>query len=281
MTFWQHLPERLPSSIFQIGSFELRVYGLMVALAFLTVYFLVLYRVKLKETSFSQEAVQSMFFWAVLGVIIGARLGYVLIYDLTYYRAHPLEILLPFARTPAGGFQYTGIAGMSYHGGLIGLVIVSLLYCQKKGTDFWKLTDLFVPTIPLGYTFGRLGNFFNGELYGRPTSLPWGMYFPSDPLAQLRHPSQLYEGFFEGIFLFVILWALRNKKVFEGFTLCLYLTGYGMVRFLIEFVREPDSQLGFIWGPLTMGQILCLGMILAGAVLFGVKRKKPHENPPD
>ena len=124
------------------------------------------------------------------------------------------------------------------------------------------------PAIPLGYTFGRLGNFINGELYGRVTTVPWGMYFPLDPTHQLRHPSQLYEAFFEGILLFIILWSLRETKFFDGFLFSLYLIGYGLVRIFIEFVREPDSQLGFILGSFTMGQILCICMILGGILIM-------------
>jgi phosphatidylglycerol:prolipoprotein diacylglycerol transferase len=157
---------------------------------------------------------------------------------------------------------------MSYHGGVIGVILVSILFCRKYRMNFWHLSDLLCPAIPLGYTFGRLGNFINGELYGRVTTVPWGMYFPLDSTHQLRHPSQLYEAFFEGIFLFLILWSLRKTKVFDGFLFCLYLIGYGIVRFFIEFVREPDSQMGFVFSSFTMGQILCVCMILIGVFIL-------------
>ncbi len=186
-----------------------------------------------------------------------------LFYDLSFFLAHPSRIICPFEITKTG-FHYTGIFGMSYHGGLIGVITASLLFCRKYRMSFWKLADLLSPVVPLGYTFGRIGNFINGELYGHITSLPWGMYFPLDPTHQLRHPSQLYESFFEGIFLFLVLWKLRRAKVFDGFIFSLYLIGYGTVRFLIEFVRQPDPQLGFVLGPFTMGQILCSCMILTG-----------------
>src|SRR4030066_2248915 len=140
--------------------------------------------------------------------------------------------------------------------------------------DFWRLTDLLIPAIPLGYTFGRIGNFINGELYGRVTSKSWGMYFPLDPDNLLRHPSQLYEAFFEGIILFVILWSIRKKNIFKGFFLSAYLIGYGSVRFFIEFTREPDEQIGFIAGSLTMGQILCIIMILSGIGIFYIRKKE-------
>jgi phosphatidylglycerol:prolipoprotein diacylglycerol transferase len=162
---------------------------------------------------------------------------------------------------------------MSYHGGLIAVLLATILFCYKNKINFWHFTDLLVPAIPLGYTFGRLGNFTNGELYGRVTTMPWGMYFPLDPTYQLRHPSQLYEAFFEGVFLFVILWFLRKRSPFNGFLISLYLIGYGTVRFFIEFVRQPDTQLGFILGPFTMGQLLSFSMILGGSVVFLMKKK--------
>jgi len=163
---------------------------------------------------------------------------------------------------------------MSYHGGVIGVILVSIFFCNKYRVNFWNFADLLCPAIPLGYTFGRIGNFVNGELYGRVTSVPWGMYFPSDPMHQLRHPSQLYETFFEGIFLFVILWSLRKMKCFDGFFFSFYLISYGLVRFFIEFVREPDAQLGFVLGPFTMGQVLCVFMILGG--IFIMLNKRSH-----
>ena len=162
---------------------------------------------------------------------------------------------------------------MSYHGGLIGVLLGSILFCYRRKINFWNFADLMIPAIPLGYTFGRIGNFINGELYGRVTTVPWGMYFPLDATGQLRHPSQLYEAFFEGIFLFAVLWGIRKKSLFNGFLLSLYLIGYGLVRFFIEFVRKPDFQLGFITGPFTMGQILCFAMISGGMSVFLIKKR--------
>jgi phosphatidylglycerol:prolipoprotein diacylglycerol transferase len=264
--FWQHIPEHINPNIIEIGQFQIRYYGLMYIVAFTIVYLLSLYRVKDEDYSFSKDTIQDSFVWMILGLMIGGRLGYVLFYNFSYYLSRPLEIFLPFSFD--NGIQFTGLAGMSYHGGLIGLIAAALLYCRKKKINFWHFTDLFVPIVPLGYTFGRIGNFINGELYGRITSSPWGMYFPLDMNNSLRHPSQLYEAFFEGIFLFIILWSIRKKSPFNGFLLALYLTGYGLVRFFIEFVRQPDPQLGFIVGSLSMGQVLCFTMILCGAVIY-------------
>lgn len=269
--FWNHIPEHINPALFQIGQFQLRYYGLMYVIAFSVVYLLVLYRIKNEKYEYSKYIIQNYFIWAILGVMIGGRLGYVLFYNLKYYASRPLEIILPFNFT--NGFHFTGIGGMSYHGGLIAVLLATILFCYKNKINFWHFTDLLVPAIPLGYTFGRLGNFINGELYGRVTTMPWGMYFPLDPTYQLRHPSQLYEAFFEGVFLFFILWFLRKRSPFNGFLISLYLIGYGTVRFFIEFVRQPDTQLGFILGPFTMGQLLSFSMILGGSVVFLMKKK--------
>jgi len=192
--------------------------------------------------------------------------------NLFYYFKHPLEIFLPFDIN--NGFQYTGLYGMSYHGALIVIVIASVVFCRKYKLNFWLLADLLIPAVPLGYTFGRLGNFINGELYGRVTTVPWGMYFPLDSLHRLRHPSQLYEALFEGIFLFIILWSLRNRIRISGALFSLYLIGYGSVRFFIEFFREPDRQLGFVLGSFSMGQILCFIMIILGGIIFIIRMAK-------
>ena len=272
MSWWQHIPESINPNIIDIGFFQVRYYSLMYVIAFAATYWLVLYRIKKQKYDFRRETLQEYFLWAILGVMISGRLGYVLFYNFPYFLEHPLEIISPFQLTNEG-VVYTGISGMSYHGGLIGVVLMTLLFCQKNKIKVLKLTDLLSPAFPLGYTFGRIGNFINGELYGKVTSVPWGMYFPLDQTHQLRHPSQLYEAFFEGIFLFIILWRLKERKLFDGFLSCLYLIGYGFVRFFIEFVREPDSQLGFIFGSFSMGQILCICMILAGITIALINKK--------
>ena len=271
INFWQHIPEHINPEIIHLGHFQIRYYGLMYVVAFTVVYLLVAYRIKSERLDISKDVIQDCFVWIILGLMIGARIGYVLFYNAGYYLANPLEIFLPFSFS--GGFHFTGLAGMSYHGGLIGIIVASTLFCIKKKMDFWRLADLLIPAIPLGYTFGRIGNFINGELYGRVTLRPWGMYFPLAPSNQLRHPSQLYEAFFEGVMLFLVLWSIRKKNIFKGFFLSAYLIGYGSVRFFIEFTREPDEQLGLIAGPLTMGQILCITMILAGIGIFYIRKK--------
>jgi len=272
INFWQHLPEHIDPGIFQIGSFQLRWYSLMYIAAFVTTYLLAVYRIRREERfdSYSPETVQDLFIWLITGLIIGARLGYVVFYNFSYYAHHPLEIILPFEFT--NGLRFVGISGMSYHGGAAGVLIAGLIYCRKYKIDFWNLADLLCPIIPLGYTFGRIGNFLNGELYGRATNSSWGMYFPYDPTHQLRHPSRLYEAFFEGIFLFAILWRFRKADIPKGAFLGVYLIGYGAVRFIIEVFREPDSQLGFVLGNFTMGQLLCIAMIIIGLAVIGYRK---------
>ncbi len=264
--FWQELPYHISPNIITIGSFQLRYYSVMYLVAFFLTYALVSYRLEKEDFKYTKETIQDFFLWGMLGLIIGARLGYVIFYNFSYYLHHPLEIILPFDFSH--GIRFVGISGMSYHGGVLGLIVAALVFCRERGINFWDLGDLFCPAFPLGYTFGRLGNFINGELFGRVTTVPWGMYFPLDPSHQLRHPSQLYEALFEGLVLFAVLWVLRKKRPFAGFQLALYIIGYGVIRFFIEFYREPDIQLGVFWNLLSMGQILCLVMILAGALIM-------------
>lgn len=262
---WHYLPYRISPNLIEIGSFQLRYYSLMYLVAFGVTYTLVKYRIKTEGFDYRIELIQDYFVWAILGLIFGARFGYVLFYNASHYMHHPLEIILPFEWS--NGFRFVGISGMSYHGGVVGILAATIIFCRKQKVEFWRFADLFCPAIPLGYTFGRIGNFINGELYGRATNVAWGMYFPMDDTHQLRHPSQLYEAFFEGLVLFAILWALRKKKRVDGFLFGLYIIGYGLIRFIIEFFREPDVQLGYVIGYLSMGQILCIAMMIIG---FGV-----------
>jgi phosphatidylglycerol:prolipoprotein diacylglycerol transferase len=279
---WAYIPYYIDPVLFSLGPVQIRWYGLMYLLAVLVSCGFIFYRIgetmalygarrgaRVQKHEFSKELIENYLFWAILGIIIGARLGYVLFYDLKYFLANPLAILSPFDFS--NGFRYTGISGMSYHGGLIGIIASSVLFCKKHKVKFFYLADFITPAVPLGYTFGRIGNFLNGELYGRSTDAAWGMFFPLDTFHELRHPSQLYEGFFEGVFIFVILWSIRKKKLSDGFLFLLYLILYGSVRFFLEFFREPDPQMGFVLGPFSIGQILCLIMILAGCVIFKLK----------
>ncbi len=270
--WWQHLPLHISPVVFEIGGFKLHYYGLMYLVGFSMTIWLALYRLR-NENRFTLSAAQVMdaCLYMILGLLIGARLGYVLFYNLSYYRVHLLEIFLPVSFS--NGVSITGISGMSYHGGLIGAVLATWIYFKTEKLDWWDGVDLFVPVIPLGYTFGRIGNFINGELYGRVTASFLGMFFPQAPTPELRHPSQLYEAFFEGIFLFAILWGIRKKQRVKGAMMAFYLIGYGTVRFCIEYFREPDAHLGFVFLSFSMGQVLCFLMMAAGAGLYACLRR--------
>jgi phosphatidylglycerol---prolipoprotein diacylglyceryl transferase len=273
LIWWQHLPENINPIIFEIGSFKLQYYGLMYVVAFAITFFLVLFRIKReKDFDITSDQVKDLTTLMMVGLIIGARLGYVLFYNLSYYLKHPLEIILPFEFS--NGITFTGISGMSYHGGLIGVILCAWLYAHRTGLSLRQLADLYTPVVPLGYTFGRIGNFINGELFGRVTSSSIGMHFPFAPGTGLRHPSQLYEAFFEGIFLFAVLWIIRKIKKPSGAMLAFYLIGYGTIRFFIEYFRQPDVHLGYVLLAFSMGQLLCAAMITCGALLFLYLRKK-------
>jgi phosphatidylglycerol:prolipoprotein diacylglycerol transferase len=247
--------------LIDLGLIKVSWYGLMYVFGFMASYLLVRYQMKRKDFGVSRLDIENLYFYLILGLIIGARLGYVLFYDLKMYLADPLEIFAIWH------------GGMSFHGGLIGVLIVGILFAWKNKKSFWKIADLIIVTVPIGLGLGRIGNFINGELYGRVTQAPWGMIFPKGgPLP--RHPSQLYESALEGGVLFVVLWLLKNRKLPEGTLLAIFLGLYGVFRFIVEFFREPDAQLGFVIGPFTMGQILTTFMVLGSIALIFYLRKR-------
>jgi len=241
--------------LIEVGPFRLSWYGLMYVLGFVASYLLVRYQMKRKDFGISKPEIENLYFYLILGLVIGARLGYVLFYDLKMYLQDPFEVIAIWH------------GGMSFHGGLIGVLLVGILFCWKNKKSFWRIADLIIVTVPIGLALGRIGNFINGELYGRVTHLPWAMIFPKGgPLP--RHPSQLYESGLEGCLLFLILWFLKERKLKDGSLLAIFLIGYGALRFFVEFFREPDVQLGFVLGPFTMGQVLCSIMIVGGIGLL-------------
>lgn len=268
--WWQNLPNSLDPELFKLGPLRVQWYGLMYIVSFTVVYFLSRSRCKREERfkPYDDEFLKNLLTYSFIGVLAGGRLGYVLFYNFGYYLAHPFEIIIPFSFE--GGFHFTGISGMSYHGGVTGAILGGYLYCKRYKADFWNLCDLFFPVAPLGYTFGRLGNFINGELWGRQTDSAIGMYFKLAPEpGTLRHPSQLYEAFFEGIFLFLVFLPLRRLKLPKGSMFAFYVFGYGFVRFFIEFFREPDKHLGFVLlGKFSRGQELCAAMMAFAIGLF-------------
>lgn len=240
--------------LIRIGPFSVRWYGLMYILGFLSSYLLVLYQIKKKGAKIKKAVIDDLYFYIIIGLIIGARLGYVVFYNPVFYLKNPLDIFAIWH------------GGMSFHGGLIGAFIAGYIIIKKRRLDLLETADLIIPTCPIGLGLGRLGNFINGELFGRPSQLPWAMTFPGGG-AITRHPSQLYEAFFEGLLLFLILWISKDKKKLKGDLLALFLILYGLFRFFCEFFREPDLQIGYIFGFLTMGQILSLVMLVCGLFL--------------
>lgn len=250
--------------IFRVGPLAVHWYGLMYVIGFVSAWHLVRRQARKFQWFDLEEHLDNLNTFLILGVIVGGRLGYVLIYNFDYYQQHLFEIL-----DPRNG-------GMSFHGGCIGALLCGLLYCRKNRLDFWKGADIYVATAPIGLGFGRIGNFINGELYGRVTDVPWAMVFPHPAAGPLpRHPSQLYEAFLEGIVLFCILWFVKQKpwnpaakKWPHGSILALFLICYGIFRSLVELVREPDPQIGFLALQLTMGQLLSLTMIVGGIVIW-------------
>lgn len=243
----------------QIGPLAIHWYGLMYLVGFSLVWFLGKRRIAHGNAPINQKGLEDLIFYCVLGVIIGGRLGYALFYQPDYY-LNATNWLHIFALWEGG---------MAFHGGLIGVLVVLFWFSRKKQLAFLQLSDFLAPLIPLGLAAGRLGNFINGELWGRASSVPWAMVFPQAQDAGVgRHPSQLYQMGLEGIILFVILWWFSSKPRPIGQTSGLFLMGYGLFRFIIEYTREPDAFLGLIWGQLSMGQLLSVPMIILGAFIF-------------
>jgi phosphatidylglycerol---prolipoprotein diacylglyceryl transferase len=253
--------------LFSFGPLQVRWYGLMYVFGFAAAYLLVMYQGKQFHWERLLQRLDNLNLSLIIGVVVGGRLGYVFLYQPSYYLAHPLEI-------PA---IWTG--GMSFHGGCAGVLIAGVLYCRRHGLDFWKVADLYAVAVPIGLFFGRMGNFINGELYGRVTTVSWGIIFPGGgPFP--RHPSQLYEAVLEGVILFLILWPLKARPWQQpqpsrwphGTLLALFLGLYGAFRLFIEFFREPDPQIGLFFSLFSMGQVLCVLMICAAIVLWYLRQ---------
>ncbi|OGT35533.1 MAG: prolipoprotein diacylglyceryl transferase [Gammaproteobacteria bacterium RIFCSPHIGHO2_12_FULL_37_14] len=248
---------------FHLGTWPVYWYGLMYLIGFFAGWGLLAWRLRMSsQPLLTQEQLSDMVFYAALGAIIGGRLGYVLFYDWRVLLSTPLMV-----------FQVWK-GGMSFHGGLVGVIIAMFICARKFNQPFLVLTDLLAPVVPIGLGAGRIGNFINGELWGRATNMPWGMIFPNAGVSS-RHPSQLYEFFLEGIVLFSILWLYSAKPKPLGAVSGLFVLGYGVFRCLVEFFREPDVQIGFVafdW--MTEGQLLSLPMIIVGIGLLVWAYKK-------
>ncbi|HIF9385857.1 TPA: prolipoprotein diacylglyceryl transferase [Photobacterium damselae] len=250
----------------QIGPLAIRWYGLMYLIGFAFAMWLANRRADQPGSGWTKDQVSDLLFAGFLGVVIGGRIGYVLFYNFDLFLANPLYLFK----------VWTG--GMSFHGGLLGVITAMFWYGHKNGRTFFSIADFIAPLVPFGLGMGRLGNFINGELWGRVTDVPWAMIFPTGgPLP--RHPSQLYEFLLEGVVLFIILNLFIRKPRPTGAVSGLFLLCYGSFRFFVEFFRQPDAQLGFFDGWLTMGQILSTPMILLGAaILIWAYKKKPESS---
>lgn len=240
----------------QIGPLSIKWYGLMYLVAFGLFFYLGRYRARTQPWyGVNPQLVDDLLFYGVLGVILGGRLGYVLFYKPGYYASHPFEIIEVW------------MGGMSFHGGFLGALVAIWLVARKHGIGWWRMADFVAPLVPCGLAAGRLGNFINGELWGRVTDVPWGMVF-RHASGGPRHPSQLYQLALEGLLLFVIVWIYSAKPRPAGAVSAVFLIGYGVFRFIAEMFREPDDFLGLLAFNLSMGQWLSLPMILAGIMLY-------------
>ena len=250
-----------------LGRIQLRWYGLMYMISFIVGYFMLKRLAKKKKLGMSTDDLYDLLFFLILGVMVGGRLGYVLFYDFGSYIQRPIEIL------------YIWQGGMSLHGGFVGVLAAVLLLCKRRHWNFWEISDLICAVAPIGLGLVRLGNFINGELYGRKTTLPWGMIFPAGGDV-VRHPSQIYEALLEGLVLLLIVQWLYRKQFYPGTVTWALIGFYGLFRFLVEFVREPDAHIGFDLGPFTRGQLLTFPMLVIGLAMMVIfaRRNLPEKS---
>lgn len=250
---------KIDSVALQLGAIKIHWYGIMYVLGFGLAWMLALYRahkIKLKNLAFSNQQISDLIFYAALGVILGGRIGYMLFYTFPDFIANPLQLFKIWQ------------GGMAFHGGLIGVLISVWLFAKKNNQHFLDVTDFIAPFVPIGLGLGRIGNFINAELWGRVTTMPWGMIYPNAGDLP-RHPSQIYEALLEGLVLFIVLWFYSAKPKTRGKVSAWFAIGYGCIRFFCEFFREPDAQLGYLaFGWLTMGQLLSLPLILVGIAML-------------
>ena len=238
--------------LLELGPFEIRYYGLIFVLGFIIAYFLLIHLAKKRELSLNKEDIADFFLYLIIGIILGSRIFYVILYNLPYYLANPFEIIAVWH------------GGLSFHGGLIGGIIATFYFCKRKKIKFYEIADIAVIPLALALALGRIGNFINGELYGRVTDVPWAVRFPD--AEGFRHPSQIYESF-KNLLIFFTLWIIKDEKLPKGFLFWLFVIMYSALRFIVEFFRAPDEELGFIVG-LTMGQILSVIMFFVGLVFM-------------
>lgn len=244
-----------------IGPLQFRWYGLMYVLAFAATYFILSSEVRRKQYPLTKDDVADLVFYGAMGVVLGGRLGYILFYDLKVYLADPVQVFAVWK------------GGMSFHGGFLGVILSFVLFARRKKISFWALIDMAAQCAPIGLGLGRIGNFINGELYGRQTDVPWGMVFPGGGELP-RHPSQLYEALLEGLLLFFIVRIMSRRSDVTGIPAWTFCAGYGLFRFVVELFRQPDAQIGFFFNFFSMGQLLSLPMFLVGSfMVFRLSRR--------
>lgn len=254
-----------------LGPLKVHWYGLTYLVAFVGAYLLATVRTKhspFAERGWTRQHVEDLLFFSMLGVVLGGRLGYVLFYKPSHYFAHPAEIFAVWQ------------GGMAFHGGLLGVITAMAVFAKRQGRHFFEVADLVAPCVPLGLAAGRIGNFINGELWGRVAdpNLPWAMVFPESGSDLPRHPSQLYQFGLEGMLFFVLLWLYARKPRQQGAVSGMFLLGYGSFRFIAEYFREPDSFLGLLALNMSMGQWLCVPMIVLGALFWGMAKKDAFQS---
>lgn len=264
-SWWQNIPMHLDPIAFASGSFSFRWYAVFFVLGWFAAFRFLRSRIRKDGSITWEERLSELAVIVFAGAFLGGRLGYAIFYDPSLL-SHPLSLVSPF---DASG-RWTGIWGMSFHGALLGVVCGILLFARSGRIGFWELADFIASAAPIAIFFGRIGNFLNLELVGRMTERPWGMFFPG--FSGLRHPSQLYEAFFEGLALFVVLFMLGKRRIREGYLALIFLFLYGFMRFLTEFLREPDAGSGLFFGWMTRGQGLSLAMMIVSVALFSFFR---------
>ena len=248
-----HFPQIDPVFL-RIGPLQFRWYGLMYVLAFAATYLILRSETRRKQLKLTTDEVADLVFFGAMGVVLGGRLGYILFYKLPFYLTHPLQIF------------YVWEGGMSFHGGFLGVICAFLIYAKRKNIPFFTLIDMAALCAPVGLGLGRIGNFINGELYGRQTDAPWGIVFPGGGGVP-RHPSQLYEAILEGLLLFFIVRFASRKSSATGVAGWTFVAGYGLFRFIVEFFRQPDDHLGLLVSVFSMGQLLSFPMFLLGSFM--------------
>ncbi|MDP3766142.1 MAG: prolipoprotein diacylglyceryl transferase [Nanoarchaeota archaeon] len=245
--------------LLEIGPLQVRYYGLFWAIGFIIAYFFIYYLAKRKELPLTKDDVADFLAYEIIGIVLGARLAYVLFYNLAFYAQSPLEILALWH------------GGLSFHGGLFGAIIAAYLFCKKKKTEFYDLADIAVIPVALALALGRLGNFTNAELYGRIANVPWCIDYSKNRFAEIpsgcRHPSQIYESI-KNLMIFAALWLIKDKKLPKGFMFWSFVALYGLFRTIAEFFRQPDEQIGFIFNYFTMGQLLSFPLFLIGLFML-------------